>query len=109
MPFPIGTGSGEPSKRQAQAINTKFFFFLPFFSKRAKKNPIAVSSFIGLSYFAPMSDDEETYATGSGTPGDDELSLPRATVQKLMTEILPKDITSTKEMRDILIDCCVGE
>lgn len=56
-----------------------------------------------------MSDDEETYAAGSGTPGDDELSLPRATVQKLMTEILPKDITATKEMRDILIDCCVGE
>lgn len=56
-----------------------------------------------------MSDDEETYAAGSAPGGDDELSLPRATVQKLMTEFLPKDITSTKEMRDILIDCCVGK
>lgn len=56
-----------------------------------------------------MSDDEETYAAGGATPGDDELSLPRATVQKLMTEFLPKDVSSTKEMREILIDCCVGE
>ncbi|KAJ1678545.1 negative cofactor 2 transcription regulator complex subunit ncb2, partial [Spiromyces aspiralis] len=37
---------------------------------------------------------------------DDELSLPRATVYKLIGEMLPKDVTCTKETRDMLIDCC---
>lgn len=32
-----------------------------------------------------MSDDEETYAGGSAAPAEDELSLPRATVQKLIS------------------------
>ncbi|KAJ1993572.1 negative cofactor 2 transcription regulator complex subunit ncb2 [Dimargaris cristalligena] len=38
--------------------------------------------------------------------GDDELSLPRATVHKLIQEMMPKDITCAKETRDLLIDCC---
>jgi len=42
----------------------------------------------------------------SGT-ADDELSLPKATVQKLIAEILPKDILSSKESRDLIIECCV--
>ncbi|KAG8700044.1 negative cofactor 2 transcription regulator complex subunit ncb2 [Ceratobasidium sp. 392] len=44
-----------------------------------------------------------------GTSGavDDELSLPKATVQKLIAEILPKDILSSKESRDLIIECCV--
>ncbi|CAG8558396.1 3907_t:CDS:2, partial [Ambispora leptoticha] len=38
---------------------------------------------------------------------DDELSLPKATVQKLITEMLPADIVCAKDTRDLLIDCCV--
>lgn len=53
---------------------------------------------------------------------DDELSLPKATVQKLISgksrgddisvkadfvEMLPSDITCAKDTRDLLIDCCV--
>lgn len=71
-----------------------------------------------------MSDHE-----GPSGAGDDELSLPKATVQKLIagepsvstapvstqadgcqfySEILPKDILSSKESRDLIIECCVG-
>ncbi|KAJ1311011.1 hypothetical protein OPQ81_009517 [Rhizoctonia solani] len=49
-----------------------------------------------------MSDHE-----GPSGAGDDELSLPKATVQKLIAEILPKDILSSKESRDLIIECCV--
>ncbi|KAJ2664489.1 negative cofactor 2 transcription regulator complex subunit ncb2 [Coemansia sp. RSA 1200] len=37
---------------------------------------------------------------------DDELSLPRATVYKLIAEMLPKDIACAKDTRDLLLDCC---
>ena len=30
-----------------------------------------------------------------------------ATVQKLISELLPSDLTFAKESRDLLIDCCV--
>ncbi|UZJ51494.1 hypothetical protein CBS101457_000814 [Exobasidium rhododendri] len=53
-----------------------------------------------------MSDDEAQLAGGSAPP-DDELSLPRATVQKLIQEMLPNDVSCAKETRDLLIDCCV--
>ncbi|CAE6424162.1 Negative cofactor 2 complex subunit beta OS=Schizosaccharomyces pombe (strain 972 / ATCC 24843) GN=ncb2 PE=3 SV=1 [Rhizoctonia solani AG-1 IB] len=49
-----------------------------------------------------MSDHE-----GPSSAADDELSLPKATVQKLIAEILPKDILSSKESRDLIIECCV--
>ncbi|KAI5295125.1 negative cofactor 2 transcription regulator complex subunit ncb2 [Ascosphaera acerosa] len=41
--------------------------------------------------------------------GSDELSLPKATVQKIITEILPPSSgqTFTKDARDLLIECCV--
>ncbi|KAL1875699.1 hypothetical protein VTK73DRAFT_9954 [Phialemonium thermophilum] len=41
--------------------------------------------------------------------GNDELSLPKATVQKIVTEILPpaSGVTFSKEARDLLIECCV--
>ncbi|OMH84943.1 Negative cofactor 2 complex subunit beta [Zancudomyces culisetae] len=42
---------------------------------------------------------------GNNNP-DDELSLPRATVYKLIGEMLPDDVTCAKETRDLLIDCC---
>ncbi|ORY02107.1 histone-fold-containing protein [Basidiobolus meristosporus CBS 931.73] len=38
---------------------------------------------------------------------DDDLSLPKATVQKLINEMMPDDIVCAKDTRDLLIDCCV--
>ncbi|KAI8368933.1 histone-fold-containing protein [Choanephora cucurbitarum] len=49
-----------------------------------------------------MSDSER-----AGNPVDDELSLPKATVQKLINEMMPDDIVCSKDTRDLLIDCCV--
>ncbi|KAE9399015.1 histone-fold-containing protein [Gymnopus androsaceus JB14] len=44
----------------------------------------------------------------SGAPGNDEdLSLPKATVAKMITELLPKDVVCAKETRDLVIECCV--
>ena len=65
-------------------------------------------------------------------PSDDDLSLPKATVAKMIqgenasrtvlrpsrcasltlvlcTELLPKDVACAKETRDLIIECCVGE
>ncbi|KAI0316715.1 histone-fold-containing protein [Amylostereum chailletii] len=44
----------------------------------------------------------------SGAPGtDDDLSLPKATVAKMISELLPPDVTCAKETRDLIIECCV--
>jgi len=40
-------------------------------------------------------------------PTDEELTLPKATVQKLINEMLPSDLTCSKETRDLIIECCV--
>ncbi|CAJ0833357.1 11971_t:CDS:10 [Entrophospora sp. SA101] len=48
--------------------------------------------------------DKETSRNGGV---DDELSLPKATVTKIITEMLPPDIACAKDTRDLLIDCCV--
>jgi len=37
---------------------------------------------------------------------DDELSLPRATVYKMIMEQLPPGLGCSKETRDLLVDCC---
>jgi len=42
-----------------------------------------------------------------GPPGDDDLSLPKATVAKMITELLPNDVACAKETRDLVIECCV--
>jgi len=44
-----------------------------------------------------------------GFGGNDDLSLPKATVQKIVTEILPaaSGISFGKDARDLLIECCV--
>ncbi|WWC70757.1 uncharacterized protein I206_104708 [Kwoniella pini CBS 10737] len=42
-----------------------------------------------------------------GPTGDDEIGLPKATVFKLIQEMLPEDIACTKEAKDIIVDCCV--
>lgn len=64
-----------------------------------------------------------------GIPGSDEdLSLPKATVAKMIagrplmlsllfpcseqsvcSELLPRDVSCAKETRDLVIECCVGE
>ncbi|PSK55822.1 negative cofactor 2 complex subunit beta [Elsinoe australis] len=41
--------------------------------------------------------------------GNDDLSLPKATVQKIINEVLASDtgMSFAKESRDLLIECCV--
>lgn len=39
--------------------------------------------------------------------GIEDLSLPKATVQKIINEILHNDMSFSKEARDALIECCV--
>lgn len=53
-----------------------------------------------------MSDDERDFG-GSGAPDDEELSLPKATIQKLIQDYLPSDMSCAKDTRDLLIECCV--
>ncbi|SJL01735.1 related to TATA-binding protein-associated phosphoprotein Dr1 protein [Armillaria ostoyae] len=43
----------------------------------------------------------------SGAPTDDDLSLPKATVTKMISELLPNDVVCAKETRDLVIECCV--
>ncbi|RPD61874.1 histone-fold-containing protein [Lentinus tigrinus ALCF2SS1-7] len=50
--------------------------------------------------------DHEAGAMG-GMPSDEDLSLPKATVTKMIAELLPNDITCAKETRDLVIECCV--
>ncbi|KAI6164914.1 TATA binding protein-associated phosphoprotein [Pisolithus thermaeus] len=51
-----------------------------------------------------MSDREGNIGPGSS---DDDLSLPKATVAKMISELLPSDVTCAKETRDLVIECCV--
>ncbi|KAG8945719.1 negative cofactor 2 transcription regulator complex subunit ncb2 [Tulasnella sp. 424] len=51
-----------------------------------------------------MSDREGPSGSGAA---DDDLSLPKATVYKLIGELLPQEVTCTKETRDLVIECCV--
>lgn len=41
--------------------------------------------------------------------GSDELSLPKATVQKILSEIIPNSsgLTTSKDFRDTVTECCV--
>ncbi|EIM21217.1 histone-fold-containing protein [Wallemia mellicola] len=52
-----------------------------------------------------MSDDEKNIPTASSF--DDDLTLPKATAEKLIKEMLPPELTVAKETRDLLIECCV--
>lgn len=51
-----------------------------------------------------MSDRE---GNSGAPPTDEDLSLPKATVTKMISELLPNDITCAKETRDLVIECCV--
>ncbi|EIW82247.1 TATA binding protein-associated phospho protein [Coniophora puteana RWD-64-598 SS2] len=42
-----------------------------------------------------------------GGPSDEDLSLPKATVAKMINELLPPEVTCAKETRDLVIECCV--
>ncbi|KAK9472167.1 histone-fold-containing protein [Dipodascopsis tothii] len=37
----------------------------------------------------------------------EDLSLPKATVQKIVSEIIPPDLVFSRDTRDALIECCV--
>ncbi|KAF9468957.1 histone-fold-containing protein [Collybia nuda] len=52
-----------------------------------------------------MSDREGT--SGGPPPTDDDLSLPKATVAKMISDLLPSDVVCAKETRDLVIECCV--
>ncbi|WFD30462.1 negative cofactor 2 transcription regulator complex subunit ncb2 [Malassezia sp. CBS 17886] len=53
-----------------------------------------------------MSDDEHDFGSGP-LPDDEELSLPKATIQKLIQDFLPSDMSCARDTRDLLIECCV--
>lgn len=40
-------------------------------------------------------------------PDQEEISLPKATVQKIVGEILPDGYSFTKDAREALIECCI--
>lgn len=44
----------------------------------------------------------------AGMSESEDLSLPRATVQKILTEILPNDTIFSKEAKEALIECCIN-
>ncbi|KAJ3190179.1 negative cofactor 2 transcription regulator complex subunit ncb2 [Gaertneriomyces sp. JEL0708] len=50
-----------------------------------------------------MDDDYET--TTGGT--EEELSLPKATVTKVIQDMMPEDLSCAKETKDLIADCCV--
>ena len=49
-----------------------------------------------------MSDDESP----RNSAADDEVALPKATVHKLVQEFLPAGFSATKEVKDLMVDCC---
>lgn len=50
-------------------------------------------------------DDDSGGQIGPG--GEEDLSLPKATMAKLIQELLPADVGIAKETRDLLTECCV--
>jgi len=50
--------------------------------------------------------DREGHSGGGGAT-DEDLSLPKATVAKMIAELLPNDVVCAKETRDLVIECCV--
>jgi histone H3/H4 len=54
--------------------------------------------------FLIMDDDPLSPSTPTAT--DDDLGLPKATVTKLISEMLPDHILCDRDARDLLVDCC---
>ncbi|KAN0000045.1 hypothetical protein ACTFIZ_008517 [Dictyostelium cf. discoideum] len=44
---------------------------------------------------------------GDKNDKEDNLSLPKATVSKLIKEMLPQDVKCSNETRDLILECCV--
>ena len=49
---------------------------------------------------------EDDYLSG-GDNSNEDITLPKATVTKLIQEMLPADVVCSRESRDLLIECCV--
>ncbi|CAJ2504493.1 Uu.00g118870.m01.CDS01 [Anthostomella pinea] len=64
------------------------------------------SQVLGLAYLSPYF---EQFTNDLYFAGSEDLSLPKATVQKIVSEILPAStgVSFSKEARDLLIECCV--
>ncbi|KXS20137.1 histone-fold-containing protein [Gonapodya prolifera JEL478] len=54
-----------------------------------------------------MEEDDLGDAGGPSGGADEELSLPKATMQKLIQEMMPKDLQVSKEARELITECCV--
>lgn len=39
----------------------------------------------------------------------EDASLPKATMTKIIKEMLPPDVRVARDTQDLLIECCVGE
>ena len=46
---------------------------------------------------------------GGSFARDEELSLPKATVYKLVSEMMPADMTCAKGTKDLIVEFCVGK
>ncbi|KAJ3555140.1 hypothetical protein NM688_g2739 [Phlebia brevispora] len=73
-------------------------------SERCDRALLRHFHFAHVALHSKMSDGE---GHGGMPPNDDDLSLPKATVAKMITELLPKDVVCAKETRDLIIECCV--
>ncbi|CAD6568508.1 MAG: negative cofactor 2 transcription regulator complex subunit ncb2 [Tremellales sp. Tagirdzhanova-0007] len=40
--------------------------------------------------------------------GEEDVGLPKATVFKLISEMLPEDMSCSKDAKDVIVDCCVA-
>ncbi|KAM0755172.1 histone-fold-containing protein [Meredithblackwellia eburnea MCA 4105] len=53
-----------------------------------------------------MSDDEFGGRGGAGAIGDDDVNLPKATINKLIQELMPGEFSCAKDAKDLIADCC---
>ncbi|BGP32453.1 negative cofactor 2 transcription regulator complex subunit ncb2 [Rhodotorula toruloides] len=51
-----------------------------------------------------MNSDDGGPRTGGG--GDDEVALPKSTINKLIAESLPAGFSAAKEVKDLMAECC---
>lgn len=54
-----------------------------------------------------MADDD--FDGGASAGLDDDFGLPKATVNKMIQEMMPSDIGCAKETKDLIAECCVGK
>ncbi|CAI7777213.1 unnamed protein product [Closterium sp. NIES-53] len=44
----------------------------------------------------------------AGAKRPEDVSLPKATMSRLIKEMLPRDVRVSKDTQDLLMDCCLG-